>query len=114
MEPPMPRGSFKTAKLMTAATQTKAASSRLFKKSGGIGANRSHGNGQPWLDRADLRRLGRTQAELVGVRLLDSVSLQEGPNVRHQHQQVERVRGRLLELVFHVPVLCRFVLGVNE
>ncbi len=57
----MPRGSFKTAKLMTAATQTKAASSRLFKKSGGIGANRSHGNGRP-------RLTGQTYADLGGRR----------------------------------------------
>jgi hypothetical protein len=40
--------------------------------------------------------------------------LKERSHVLHQHHQVERIGGRLLEVVLHVPGLRGLVLGVNE
>ena len=46
--------------------------------------------------------------------LADPLSSQEGPDVLQQHEEMERVSRRLLETELHVPLLCCFVLRMDE
>jgi len=66
------------------------------------------------------RRWISASPTLAGVRfdppltLLNPESLEKRSHVLHQHQQLERVGGRLLEAVLHVPRLRRVVLRMDE